>query len=70
MTAKICNNDNDNNNNVYFYRANSTLQFSNAPYNKRTVYYKNRHNNNIWSKLQENIMSSLQITIVYQKKSF
>ena len=28
------------NNDICLYRANSTLQFSNAPYNKRTVYYK------------------------------
>ena len=34
------NNNNNNNNNIYLCRANSTLQFSNAPYNKRTVYYK------------------------------
>ena len=36
--------------NIYLYRANSTLQFSNAPYNKRTIYYKYIKYNNIWSK--------------------
>ena len=31
-------------------RANSTLQFSNAPYNKRTIYYKYIKYSNIRSK--------------------
>ena len=31
--AEILNNNNNNNNNIYLYRANLTIQFSNAPYN-------------------------------------
>ena len=34
----IHDNNNNNNNKIYLYRANSTMQFSNAPYNKRTIY--------------------------------
>ena len=54
--------------NIYLYRANSTLQFSNAPYNKRTIYYKYIKYNNIWSKFTgKKIMSNLQITIISEK---
>lgn len=56
--------NNDNNNNIYLYHANSTLQFSNVPYNKRTVYYKYIKYNKIWSKIAKKII--LQVFKILQ----
>lgn len=60
----VLNFNNDNNNNIYLYRANSTLQFSNVPYNKRTVYYKYIKYNKIWSKIAKKII--LQVFKILQ----
>ena len=37
IMPRALNNNNNNNNNIYFYSANSTVQFSNALYNVKII---------------------------------
>ena len=55
------NNNNNNNNNIYLYHANSTIQFSNAPYNLKKKKIATL-NYNITSKKGFFKKVSLQIT--------